>query len=169
MRFLQQWLWGVSSSGIWRRVVRWVFNRRFGGTYRLHLQGRSSSLLLTLCFLYKPVFRLAAYSACHLLACCWTYFFDPEDGGDMFLRNVGWNSTGYMVSYPRRLYSSLPFCVCHCCYTGSFVVFVFVCFRSHPFPAPHRGERVKQRTAHSRNCIHCYTNCKTRPCHSSSG
>jgi hypothetical protein len=21
------------------------------------------------------------------------YFFDPEDGGDMFLRNFGWNST----------------------------------------------------------------------------
>jgi hypothetical protein len=20
---------------------------------------------------------------------CWTYFFDPEDGDDMFLRNVG--------------------------------------------------------------------------------
>jgi hypothetical protein len=24
-----------------------------------------------------------------------TYFFHPEDGGDIFLRNVGWNSTGY--------------------------------------------------------------------------
>jgi hypothetical protein len=24
-----------------------------------------------------------------------TYFFDPEDGGDMFLRNVGRNSTDY--------------------------------------------------------------------------
>jgi hypothetical protein len=30
------------------------------------------------------------------------YFFDPEDGGDMFLRNVGWNSTDYTASYPRR-------------------------------------------------------------------
>jgi hypothetical protein len=51
------------------------FNRRFGGTYSLHL-----------------------------LACCFffcTYFFDPEDGGDMLLRNVGWNSTDYTASYPR--------------------------------------------------------------------
>jgi hypothetical protein len=31
----------------------------------------------------------------------WTYFFDPEDGGDMFLRNVGWNSTDYTASYPE--------------------------------------------------------------------
>jgi hypothetical protein len=30
------------------------------------------------------------------------YFFDPEDGGDMFLRNVGSNSTDYTASYPRR-------------------------------------------------------------------
>jgi hypothetical protein len=100
-------------------------NRRFGGTYRLHLQGRrnkfmgvdgfivirtsqwepSSSLLLTFCFLYKPGFPAGGLSclppAC-LLASCWTYFFDPEDGGDMFLRNVGWHSTDYTTSYPRR-------------------------------------------------------------------
>jgi hypothetical protein len=35
-------------------------------------------------------------------------FFDPEDGGDTFLRNVGYNSTDYKASYPRRLYSSKP-------------------------------------------------------------
>jgi hypothetical protein len=29
-------------------------------------------------------------------------FFDPEDGGDMFLRNVGWLSTDYMALYTRR-------------------------------------------------------------------
>jgi hypothetical protein len=29
-------------------------------------------------------------------------FFDPEDGGDMFLRDVGWLSTDYMALYPRR-------------------------------------------------------------------
>jgi hypothetical protein len=34
----------------------------------------------------------------------WTYFFHPEDGGDMFLRNVGWNSTGYMTLYLTRWY-----------------------------------------------------------------
>jgi hypothetical protein len=26
---------------------------------------------------------------------CSAYFFDPGDGGDMFLRNVGWRSTDY--------------------------------------------------------------------------
>jgi hypothetical protein len=31
---------------------------------------------------------------------------DPEDGGDMFLRNVDFNSTDYMASYLRRWYSS---------------------------------------------------------------
>jgi hypothetical protein len=34
----------------------------------------------------------------------WTYFFHPEDGGDMFLRNVGWNSTGYTALYLTRWY-----------------------------------------------------------------
>jgi hypothetical protein len=30
------------------------------------------------------------------------YFFDLEDGGDMFFRHVGCNSTDYTESYPRR-------------------------------------------------------------------
>jgi hypothetical protein len=29
-------------------------------------------------------------------------FFDPEDGGYTFLRNIGYNSTDYTASYPRR-------------------------------------------------------------------
>jgi hypothetical protein len=33
-------------------------------------------------------------------------FFDPEDEGDMFLRNVGWLLTAYMALYPRRQNSS---------------------------------------------------------------
>jgi hypothetical protein len=32
--------------------------------------------------------------------------FDPEEGGDIFLRNVGWLSTGYTALYPRRWNSS---------------------------------------------------------------
>jgi hypothetical protein len=28
-------------------------------------------------------------------------FFDPEDGGEMFLWNVGWLSTDYSALYPR--------------------------------------------------------------------
>jgi hypothetical protein len=43
------------------------------------------------------------HSACHLLARWFAeLFFDPEDGGDTFLRNVGCNSTDYTASYPRR-------------------------------------------------------------------
>jgi hypothetical protein len=29
-------------------------------------------------------------------------FFDPEDGGDKFLRNVYWLLTDYTALYPRR-------------------------------------------------------------------
>jgi hypothetical protein len=29
-------------------------------------------------------------------------FFDPDDGGDMLLRNVGWLSTDYTALYPRK-------------------------------------------------------------------
>jgi hypothetical protein len=29
-------------------------------------------------------------------------FFGPEDGGDIFLRNVGWLSTDYTAFYLRR-------------------------------------------------------------------
>jgi hypothetical protein len=46
-------------------------------------------------------------ASCHLLARWFAeLFFDPEDGGDTFLWNVGCNSTDYTASYPRRWYSS---------------------------------------------------------------
>jgi hypothetical protein len=31
-----------------------------------------------------------------------TFFFDPEDGGDMFFRNVGLFSTDYATLSPKR-------------------------------------------------------------------
>jgi hypothetical protein len=37
-----------------------------------------------------------------------------------------------------------------CCVLFCFVLFCFVCFRSRSHPVPHRGERVKQGTVHSR-------------------
>jgi hypothetical protein len=88
LRFSQRWLCRVSSSGMWRRVVR------FGGTYRLHLQGRRNKFSKK----HLP-------PAC-LLVSCWINFFDPDDGGNMLLRNVGWHSTDYTAAYLRRWYSS---------------------------------------------------------------
>jgi hypothetical protein len=48
-------------------------------------------------FFLLPTFMLISSSA---------YFFNPEDGGDMFFRNVGWHSTDYTALYPRSWYSS---------------------------------------------------------------
>jgi hypothetical protein len=39
-------------------------------------------------------------------------FFDLEDGGNMFLRNVGWLSTDYMALYHRGQYSSKKWLNC---------------------------------------------------------
>jgi hypothetical protein len=100
-------------------------NRRFGGIYRLRAwlllarwfsplvlttssdqpMGTELQFPLTLFPIYTPVFRLAVSSACHLLTCR-KIFLDPEDGADIFLRNVGWISTDYTTSHPRRWYSS---------------------------------------------------------------
>jgi hypothetical protein len=50
---------------------------------------------------------LSYVSTCHLLARCFAeLFYDPEDGGDTFLRNVRYHSTHYTASYPRRRHSS---------------------------------------------------------------
>jgi hypothetical protein len=62
------------------------FNRRFGGTNRRHLKGRRNS--------FSKTSKQAGGK-----------HNDPEDGGDVFLRNVGWNSTDCTASYPRRWFS----------------------------------------------------------------
>jgi hypothetical protein len=56
------------------------------------------------CFLYNPKFQQAHRSACHLLHAGFLLglFFEPEDGGAMFLRNLGWLSVDYTALYPRR-------------------------------------------------------------------
>jgi hypothetical protein len=37
-----------------------------------------------------------------LARCFAELYFDPETGGDTFLLTVGYNSTDYTASYPRR-------------------------------------------------------------------
>jgi hypothetical protein len=66
-------------------------NRLFEGTHRLHLQGRISWVryqregsLLATCF-HAGVFLGLS---------------QPEDGGNMFIRNVGWLPTGYTAFKP---------------------------------------------------------------------
>jgi hypothetical protein len=61
--------------------------RRLRGTRRIHLHGRSVSHA---CYLLHADFLLGLS-------------FDPEDGGEMFLRNVGWLSTDYTALYYRRI------------------------------------------------------------------
>jgi hypothetical protein len=65
-------------------------NRRFGGTYQLYLQGRKSTSKA-----YEPSQVLALW----FLA--W-HIFDPEHGGDTFLRNVT-SYTDYRALYLRKL------------------------------------------------------------------
>jgi hypothetical protein len=76
-------------------------SRRFGGTCRLLLQGRNNT------FGKKTSKKAGAkLSTCLLASLLLGLFFDSEDGGDMFLRNVGWHSTDYTALYPKRWHSS---------------------------------------------------------------
>jgi hypothetical protein len=50
---------------------------------------------------------VALVSTCFQAGFLLGFFFDPEDGENMFLRNVGGLSTDYTALYPRRQYSSV--------------------------------------------------------------
>jgi hypothetical protein len=72
-------------------------NRRFGGTCRLHLQGRRISRARSQRESRWQAEPPEQSRACHLFSPGFLalLIFDPEDGGDMFFRNVGWLSTDY--------------------------------------------------------------------------
>jgi hypothetical protein len=80
---------------------------RFGGTYHLHLQGlrvsqgRNQHEVGSKQSLYLgfEVFTAVVMNS--------IIFWDIAPCSP-FLRNVGWNSTDYTASYPRRWYSSEP-------------------------------------------------------------
>jgi hypothetical protein len=88
----------VLTAVVMKNIIFWDItpcnhlkvNRLFGGTYRLHLQGRKISrarALLATCFQADFLLDL---------------FLDPEDGGNILPRKVSWLSTDYTASYPRR-------------------------------------------------------------------
>jgi hypothetical protein len=51
-----------------------------------------------------PYSTLKVNSACYLLHADFLpdFFFDLEDGGDVFLWNVGWLPTDYAALYPSK-------------------------------------------------------------------
>jgi hypothetical protein len=63
-------------------------NRRFGGIYRLHLQGRISRAR------NQRENRWQAEPTCFHAGFLLGLFFDPQDEVDVFPRNVGWLSVG---------------------------------------------------------------------------
>jgi hypothetical protein len=63
-------------------------NRRFGGTCRLHLQGRR------ICRARDQREGRWQAELCFHAGFLLSIFFDPEDGGDMFLQNVGLTFNG---------------------------------------------------------------------------
>jgi hypothetical protein len=63
---------------------------RFGVTYLRRLQGRREAALFPICFHFGSFLLL---------------FFDPDDGSDMFLRNVGSLPIAYTALYTRTHYT----------------------------------------------------------------
>jgi hypothetical protein len=80
-------IWGSHSGGydvFWDMApcTQLKVNWRFGWTCRLHLRG----------------WRVRHARNQHEVG----NLFKPEDGGDMFLRNVSWHWMDYIVLYPKR-------------------------------------------------------------------
>jgi hypothetical protein len=78
-------------------------NKRFGGIFHLHLQGRIIGQARSQ---HKSLFA-TYFHAGFLLG----LFFDPEDGGEMFLRNVSLLSKDYTALYPIWQNSSRQYSV----------------------------------------------------------
>jgi hypothetical protein len=112
-------------------------NRRFGGTFRIHLDGRKISQA-----------RNQLESITDFLL---RLFVDTEDGGDMFLRNVGWLPTDYTGLCPRIYESS---------HKILFVLnFNFKIFKRELWSESIKTKIVSQAnsTGLGRGCVKCHT------------
>jgi hypothetical protein len=70
--------WCLKKTLFWDMApCRYCVNRRFGGTYRLHLQSTRKNK------------KIRERGTSWFFACGFSFFFYPEDGDDTFLRNVG--------------------------------------------------------------------------------
>jgi hypothetical protein len=116
---LPSWIWGSHSDGYEEFYLLVLtlcspleVNRCFWGTCRLHLwaQGISQAKLHTSFLL--------------------SLLLDSEDGGDMFLRNIGWLSRDYIVLYPRRQNFLLISCLISDRCDGNTCRFKYICFMS---------------------------------------
>jgi hypothetical protein len=89
----------VKSTTFWDKLPYSPLkvNRCFGGINHLHLQGRRISWRWA-----QPWKQVALLAICFHAAFLLCLYFDLENGGDMFLRNVSWLSTDYTALYPRR-------------------------------------------------------------------
>jgi hypothetical protein len=83
-------------------------NRRFGRIYRLHFQCRMNHVKNQ----HEAGSKQSSVSFFLHAGSLFGLLFDPKDGGDMYLRNVGWYSTDYTALYSRRFLSwRLLFCI----------------------------------------------------------
>jgi hypothetical protein len=76
--------WDMTSCSPWK------VSRRFGGIFRPSSSGsKNKSSKKVACYLLHIGFLLGL-------------FFYPEDGSDMFFRNISWISTDYTALHPKR-------------------------------------------------------------------
>jgi hypothetical protein len=119
----------MKSSIFWDITPRspLKINRHFEETYRIQLQGNGG---WSEDFQIRQTEKICKHETSVKASCQHSFqggfflclFFNLEDGGNMFLRNVGWLSMDNTALYPRRQNS--PRFICSIPFTASFAIFV---------------------------------------------
>jgi hypothetical protein len=78
----------ISKSRSWIQLVQFAGRKTFAALSKMHPLDEHN---------IAP--RKALLAACYMLIPCLAYF-DPEDGGHIFLQNAGWLSPDYTTQYP---------------------------------------------------------------------